>query len=512
MGDFGSLLYERPQEIASAELTREPEFFADLNIDQIINDMVTGKEHYNLKPCFYLPLRDVDTVYYRHEVARDLENPVLFDGVKGFSDEMQKVRRYLAMVEKLDYSYNKEGWFLEAVDTYCSALALLKEKLCAVELNSKGLRAFRDYLNAYMSSDSFAALREGMQRLKQRLSDISYCVLINGGRVTVCRYEGEDEYIPEVERVFQKFKDGSTKEYSMKMLPRVGMNHVEAEIVKGVVRFYPDVFGELSSYYERNLDFIDEKVERFDREVQFYVSYFDYINALRKRGLEFCYPEVSADSKEVYLYEGFDMALARMSIRRGSGVVCNSFYLRNGERVIVVTGPNQGGKTTFARMFGQVHYFASLGLPVAGRKAKLFLPDGIFTHFERKEDITDLRGKLEDDLVRMRDILQRIDSGSIVVINEIFSSTSTVDAVFLAKKVLEKIIQMDAIAVCVTFLDELASLNRKVVSMVATVDPDDPTIRTYRVVRNAADGRAYAVSIAQKYHLTYRQLRERLKL
>ena len=290
------------------------------------------------------------------------------------------------------------------------------------------------------------------------------------------------------------------------------MNHVEAEIVKGVVRFYPDVFGELSSYYERNLDFIDEKVERFDREVQFYVSYFDYINALKKMGLQFCYPEVSADSKEVYLYEGFDMALARMSIRRGSGVVCNSFYLRNGERVIVVTGPNQGGKTTFARMFGQVHYFASLGLPVAGRKAKLFLPDGIFTHFERKEDITDLRGKLEDDLVRMRDILQRINSGSIVVINEIFSSTSTVDAVFLAKKVLEKIIQMDAIAVCVTFLDELASLNRKVVSMVATVDPDDPTIRTYRVVRNAADGRAYAVSIAQKYHLTYRQLRERLKL
>lgn len=130
-------------------------------------------------------------------------------------------------------------------------------------------------------------------------------------------------------------------------------------------------------------------------------------------------------------------------------MVQNSLRLEGDERFVVVTGPNQGGKTIFARTVGQLHHLAALGCPVPAAWAELLLTDRIFVQFERQEDPGSRRGKLQDDLLRIRTILQEATPRSLVIMNGVFSSTSTQDALALGQKVLHPLLGLGCLGVCV---------------------------------------------------------------
>ena len=507
---FESILFEQPDAGPGASGVEVPDFFADLNLDQVLRSMTAGREQYDLEPLFCTPLHDAGAVLYRHEVLRDLEKREVFEPVSRFGEAMREMRQHLEQAHKLRYRLQKQAWFLDAAGIYCQAVRALATELAAGKVTSRGLRGFHRYLAAYAGAELFTSLAAETQALKDVLAQIRYAVRINGARVTVSRYDGEPDYGRQVEETFAKFRQGAVKSYLVDIPGYADMDHVEAQIAGLVSKLYPDEFGTLDRYCARHPDYVDPVIGRFDREVQFYLAYLELADRFRAAGLPSCYPHVSAQSKEIAAEGTFDIALAN-KLMPGGTVVTNDFHLTAPERVLVVSGPNNGGKTTFARTFGQLHYLASLGLPVPGRSARLFLPDGIYTHFEKEEDIETLRSKFEDELVRVHEILQQATGDSVIVMNESFNSTTLDDALLVGTEVMRQILDLSCLGVYVTFVDEIASLSVATVSMVSQIVADNPAERTFKVVRKPADGLAYAWAIAEKYGLTYERLLERIE-
>jgi DNA mismatch repair protein MutS len=487
-----------------------PDFFGDLNLDQVVAAVIAGREQYDLASYFYSPLPTAADVIYRHEVVQDLERPGLRAKVYAFATQMALVRESLQTASKLHYKYQKEAWFRDAVELYRAAVAQLANDLANEELDSRGFVALGTFISQYVNSDVFATLAGEARDLADALAAIKYRIHIRGGVVAATKYESDPDYSVEVAAAFERFKQADAEQRLFNFSDPVEMDNIEARTLGLVAQLYPETFAALSAFCIRHRDFLNGTVVAFDREVQFYLAYLEHADRLRQVGLPFTLPVVSETNKEERSTGSFDLALATKLFAEKKTVVTNDFYLTGAERILVVSGPNQGGKTTFARMFGQLHYLARLGLPVPGTEAHLFLCDALFTHFEQVEDIAKHRGKLQDDLVRIHDILGKATSQSVVIMNEIFTSTTLEDALFLSKKVMARVRQLGSLGVCVTFLDELASSGPETVSMVSTIVPDKAEERTFKIVRRPADGLAYAMSIAKKYGLTFDRVRERI--
>ena len=496
---------------AYAEPAKAPPFLHDLELDEVRDDVVASWADYDLGPFFDAPLDDEDAIAYRQEVARDLENAEPMQAIASFGKAMAAVRRLRDGAKKREYRFEAERWLLGAAGKYADAVEALARALSRSEVRSRGLRSFHAYLVDYVASSAFRTLAAESRELASALAAIRYCLRIDGGAVTVRAFAGETDYGAAIEAAFERFRrEPPLRDYRARLPARWSVDHVQAQILERVAWLYPEVFAALDAFASRHRDFVEENIERFDREVHFYVAYLAFVDGFRRAGLSFCYPSFSRVSKELHVRDTFDAALGARLLREKAAIVCNDVDLHGAERILVVTGPNQGGKTTFARTIGQLCYLARLGLPVPGKEARLFLCDGIFTHFEREERIETLRGKLQDDLLRIRAILDQATPRSLLVVNEIFSSTTPDDASWLSREILAAISRLDAPCVWVTFLAELSAFDAKTVSVVGRMDPDDPVRRTYRLERRAADGLAYALAVAAKHQVTYDGLTRRL--
>ena len=508
--EFVSILFPAGSADTANDEVPQPDCFRDLHVDDIVSAVAADKDEYDLKPFFNLLLTSEDEVKWRQEIIADVERPEIAVALNRFATLLRHMRAAQERTESRHYSLEKLRWSFDAILAYGEAAEGLAHELAGSNPSSRGLRAFQAYLEECRCAPDFVRLLTTARELAGELAALRYCVEIDGAFVEVRNCAQEADYGAEVAQLFERFRQVDPTRPELSFETDIRMTQVDEKVLDRVALLNQDLFIRLEAFCAEHEEFADPLLIRFDREIQFYISYLELVGRLGSRGIPFCRAEVGRSSKRIEVGGGVDLALAISLASDHAVPVTNDMRMNEHERFAVVSGPNQGGKTTFARMIGQMHYLAALGLPVPATRARLYLCDAIFTHFDREETTATPGGKLHDDLVRIHAILEHATSKSLIILNETFTSTTVRDAIRLGRRIAADILKLDALCVWVTFLHELAEIRGQAVSMVSEVAPDDPARRTFKILARPADGPAYALAIAGKYGLGSDALKRRL--
>ena len=494
-----------------------PACFADLNLDRV-EDWLAGTRSREapryrdmVRQTFRTLVTDPEVISYRLAVFGDLSDPGLRQVMTEFNEAMKSVRRLTTGAKKSGDQHVGEGLRMRAISSYVDAVEACADALDQHRPESDGLRRVQDFLSSLRRSEGFERLAADNRSLNDRLQQVHYALRIRGGRVTVTpeRYEGD--YSAEVLATFERFRQVDAEDHLVRT-GAGGMGYIEAVILGFVARENRELFAEVNAHVRRQERFLHPVVDRLDSELEFLLAYCQLIDQLTAAGRTFVRPELIAHDDRtqpsVTIEGGVDLALALKT----NHVIPNSVGPAADDLFVVVSGPNQGGKTTFVRMIGQICYLAGLGCPVPARLARIRPIDQIYTHFERQEDRERETpgGKLEDDLVRIREILDHATDRSLILINEMFASTTLADAAYLGDKILDQLERIGAFTVWVTFVEDLARRSGRTVSMVSQTRKDDPTVRTFEVLPQAPAGRIYAEAIAALHGLRGEDILQRI--
>jgi hypothetical protein len=188
-------------------------------------------------------------------------------------------------------------------------------------------------------------------------------------------------------------------------------------------------------------------------ELGFYVSCLNMRDRLASKGEPICLPEPLPG--DVLILSGSGLFDASLSLNMEQKVVGND-VAADGKVLVIITGANQGGKSTFLRSVGLAQLMMQCGMFVAAESLRANVCAGIFTHFKREEDADLKSGKLDEELVRMSSIIDGIAPNSIVLFNESFASTNEREGAEIARQIIRALLESGVKMLYVTHMFDLA--------------------------------------------------------
>ena len=552
-----SLLYPEGEKDGSAELSASA--VRDLRLDETVKYLAGNdlqKKAYFERIMYRLP-QNRDQILARQDVLDDLMNG------EGVVDAVRKMLPYIDALSSLKdlFSHSQHekrsllhsvSWRISILENYIACLDILSE-IDAEKLQSRRLAALVSHARHLNSLSMTRNCRREIPEMRRKIENVrsfSIGINLNGAHnpagVTLLsvndrRYEKNGI----VNRIFGDSDDPvtDTKVFSLykndndyPLLEDVP-GEAQVEILKNMNQAMRPLFDQISKLMRSSLEPLDASLRRYTmenttflcnlrHELDFYLKIHELFDSFRVKGLPVCKPLIrDKEIRTLRVKDGYSLNLVIRNAASEEGkqraVVTNGILVDDENRIGIVTGPNQGGKTTFLETVGLIQIFAQLGLFVPGREAEVSICDAVFTHYQEDEKPDTRLGRFGEEAVRLKEIMNAVTPHSFVFLNESFSSTHAGEAFYIAKDIISVLKKLGVSVLFSTHLHSLAEqaeainaeageTGNRVVSLVSEVDESGSGVselrRTFRIVRSKPKGKSYATDVAKHYGIDYESM------
>lgn len=552
MADFApiSLLYP---DAPNPYKANNSNLYADLNLTRLVRSLALHPQYENYVAGILLNFTtDIEVIRYRQEILNDLlNNPDLVQQLEILLEEIIALEGYLTAPQWKENILRQVAWRLSELQRYVDTVAMLYEVLINAgdAIQSAGFKRLRTELHNTINSETFRHLKQELPELLPKIRNIrSITIGINldldmRPLSATLLDTHNDPFVHET--MMSRLlgignKDGIESDNPLHDSRYVsGLKPYQIELKERNSPFMPQLFRDLSELMDDTSRPVVRALKKYTqvnsqvlvalkRDIAFYLGVVKAIETVRYAGLPMTQPDILPMStrkmsiKDMYNLNLFFQQLNKVTDK--TEIIGNDVEFGEDGRIFILTGPNQGGKTTYTTAIGLLQILGQAGLHVPATQAEISPVDAIYTHFAAEERPNLEAGRLGEEARRLNTIFEQASRHSLVLLNESLASTSASESLFLARDVVRAFRLLGARAIFATHLHDLAAdcdeMNAEtegdskiisVVSQVQVIEAGQQIKRTYTITPAPPNSKSYAIELAARFGISYEQLKKTIQ-
>jgi DNA mismatch repair ATPase MutS len=429
--------------------SNERALIQDLELNTLFNAMALGDEFLFevARKAVLSGENDLDTILYRQNILKDcLKNPSVVRDIYDIaveSIESQK-KHYWGIFNRYPSSILSNS--IELLQIFADILKKLRTitDQDSEKFESEGFTALFAMLKKELSDEYFAIVQNHLNELKFRDGVLISAELGKGNvGINYILRKSQDKKQSWMKRIFAKkppvyiFYIADRDESGARALSELrdrGINLVANALAQST-------------------DHIRNFFTMLRTELAFYVGCLNLYEQLAQKGEPMCFPLPMVHDERRHSFKGlYDVCLALIQEPRIVGNDVNA----DSKDLVIITGANEGGKSTFLRSIGLSQLMMQCGMFAPAESFCSNVCSSLFTHYKREEDTTLKSGKLDEELSRMSDIVDNIKSNSMVLFNESFTATNEREGSEIARQIICALLEKSIKLFFVTHLYEFA--------------------------------------------------------